>query len=130
MGYYRVVIFGLTPYFCYAISRCGSRSHSRRRCGWDFFVFLEFLGGCEWDRAGRIESRFGFPHPGVVGHGRAYGDGAGMTSARGRAGGADQIRSRMRATCTADHVPAPRAVGMPAPFKRAAIARSDVAPSA
>src|ERR1700716_3875361 len=39
-----------------------------------------------------------------------------------------QIRSCTRATCTADHVPPPRAVGMPCALSPAARARSDVAP--
>jgi hypothetical protein len=48
--------------------------------------------------------------------------------------GVDEIvcharRSRTRATCTADHLPCPRAVGMAWSFKPAAMARSDVAPA-
>ncbi len=39
-------------------------------------------------------------------------------------------RSSTRATCTADHSPRPRALGMQRSFNAAAMARSDVAPAA
>jgi hypothetical protein len=43
--------------------------------------------------------------------------------------GRDCVRSAsVRATCTADHLPSPRAVGMPRSFRAAAIPRNDVIP--
>ena len=44
---------------------------------WIFLDFWNFSVGCEWDRDPELESDFGFQQPGIVGHGRAYGDGAG-----------------------------------------------------
>src|SRR4030081_117209 len=87
MGYYRVVIFGLTPYFCCAISRCGSRSQVRRRCGSGFFLFWNFSVGCEWDRDPELEIEIGLLALPSGDGPAARSTGAGRTSATGRAGG-------------------------------------------